>query len=151
MDTDQLKEAAGRMGPGVVVQGGFLGDDPRSLEEILQADADAVQSLGLTHEKIAARMEELRNAGMAGLGDFVRVEPRWDVSVDSIRGRLPCPFGDAGLFPKTVTVVKDKKTGMTISYTDLGIHLVRSHGFYQGKGSLYRLDPAELKETLDVS
>ena len=86
-------------------------------------------------------MVELRDAGMAGLGEFLDVAPHFEVRVDSVRGKLPCPFGDPGIFPKTNTTVRNKRLGREITYTDLHIHLIGSHGFYEGKGSPFRLEP----------
>jgi hypothetical protein len=37
-----------------------------------------------------------------------------------------------------------------IDYTPISIHLIREHGFYQGKGSLYRLDPEEVAKFLEL-
>ncbi len=96
-------------------------------------------------------MVELRDAGMAGLGEFVDVAPHFEVRVDSVRGRLPCPFGDPGIFPKTNVTVRNTRTGREITYTDLHIHLVRVHGFYEGRGSPFRLEPKDLAEVLEIA
>jgi hypothetical protein len=45
-------------------------------------------------------MIELRDAGMRGLGEIINIEPHYEVRVGSVRGKLPCPFGDPGIFPK---------------------------------------------------
>ncbi|MBU1535256.1 hypothetical protein KKF84_08035, partial [Myxococcota bacterium] len=37
-----------------------------------------------------------------------------------------------------------------ITYTDLSIHLIAHHGFYQGRGAHFRLDPAHLVDVLEV-
>jgi hypothetical protein len=44
----------------------------------------------------------------------------------------------------------NKKLDKKVFFTDLQIHLIEKHGFYQGKGSSYRLEPAELAEILEV-
>ena len=96
-------------------------------------------------------MIELRDAGMAGLGEFIDVPPHFEVRVDSVRGRLPCPFGDPGIFPKTNTTVRNRGTGREITYTDLHIHMIGSHGFYEGRGSPFRLEPRDLVEVLEIA
>lgn len=149
--TVQMQKAQERMAPGVITRDGFLGDDRRPLADILLADEEAVKALGLEHATIAGRMVELRDAGMAGLGEFVDVAPHFEVRVDSVRGRLPCPFGDPGIFPKTNVTVRNTRTGREITYTDLHIHLVWVHGFYEGRGSPFRLEPKDLAEVLEVS
>ena len=147
--TVQMQKAQERMAPGVITRDGFLGGDHRPLADILLADEAAVKALGLEHEAMARRMIALRDAGMAGLGEFVDVAPHFEVRVDSVRGRLPCPFGDPGIFPKTNVTVRNRRTGREITYTDLHIHLVRVHGFYEGRGSPFRLEPKDLAEALE--
>jgi hypothetical protein len=149
--TVQMQKVQARMAPGVITRDGFLGEDRRPLIDILLADGEAVKAIGLDHAAIAARMVELRDAGMAGLGEFVDVAPHFEVRVDSVRGRLPCPFGDPGIFPKTNVTVRNTHTGREITYTGLHIHLVRVHGFYEGHGSPFRLEPRDLAEVLEIA
>jgi hypothetical protein len=139
------------MAPGAITRDGFLGDDRRPLVDILLADETAVKALDLDHPRIAARMRELRDAGMAGLGEFVEVAPHFEVRVDSVRGRLPCPFGDPGVFPKTNVTVRNRRTDRESTYTDLHIHLILAHGFYEGRGSPFRLEPKDLAEVLEIA
>jgi hypothetical protein len=35
--------------------------------------------------------------------------------------------------------------GRTISWTDLNIHMIEAHGFFEGKGSFFRIEPIELQ------
>ena len=149
--TVQMQKAQERMAPGAITRDGFLGTDRRPLGDILLADEAAVNALGLEHEGIARRMVELRDAGTAGLGEFVDVAPHFEVRVDSVRGRLPCPFGDPGIFPKTNITVRNRRTGRELSYTDLNIHLVWAHGFYEGRGCPFRLEPKDLAEVLEIA
>lgn len=145
----QLAQAQARMRPGIIAQEGFLGDDPRPLAEIIDEDEAAVRRLGVTHAAIAARMRALRVAGAAGLGNAVAVPPHFEVTVESFRGRLRCPFGDAAA-PKTNVAVVNRALGREIVFSDLAIHLIAAHGFYNGRGSPYRLDPRALVEVLEV-
>jgi hypothetical protein len=89
-------------------------------------------------------------AGMRGLGEFIFVEPHFEVRVDSVRGKLPCPFRHPGIFPKTNITVKNKEKNSEVTFTDLHIHLVNEHGFYEGKGSVFRLDPPVLADVLEI-
>jgi hypothetical protein len=139
-----------KMAPGVITRDGFLGEDRRNLVDILTADDGEARRLGYGHQDIARRMVELRDAGLAGLGEFLDVAPHFEVRVDSVRGKLPCPFGDPGIFQKTNTTVRNKRLGREVTYTDLHIHLIGSHGFYEGRGSPFRLEPAELAEVLEA-
>jgi len=149
--TVQMRMIQEKMKPGVITRDGFLGAEKRNLIDILIEDDETVKRMNLTHQIIANRMIELRDAGMQGLGDFISVEPHFEVRVDSVRGKLPCPFGDPGIFPKTNITVQNLKKNREILYTDLNIHLIYSHGFYEGKGSPFRLDPKDLVEILEVN
>jgi hypothetical protein len=148
--TVQMDRIQENMRPGVYTRDGFLGTDRRKLIDILIEDDEAVKRMDLTHQRIAERLIELRDAGMRGLGEFINVEPCYEVRVVSVRGKLPCPFGDPGIFPKTNTVVRNTRLDREITFTDLHIHMIGSHGFYEGKGSPFRLEPAELAEILDI-
>jgi hypothetical protein len=139
------------MRPGILTRDGLLGHDTRNLLDILVDDAANVGRLGVTHEEIAQRMRELRDAGAAGLGEPTRVDPSLEVRVDSARGRLACPFGHRGLFRKTNTTVRNLDLDREITYTDLGIHMIEAHGFYQGLGSPFRLNPADLARVLRIA
>ena len=129
---------------------GFLGPDERSLAAILRADDATVRRRGLTHAHIARRLQALRQAGWKGLGEPISVPPHFEVCVDAARGTLPCPFGDQGSFAKVNTTVHNLESGKKITFTDLNIHLIAMHGFYEGHGAQFRLDPEQLMDTLEM-
>lgn len=148
--TVQMNKIQEKMKPGVITLSGFLGKDERNLIDIILEDDARVKRIGLTHEAIANRMLELRDNGIRGLGEFIDVPPHFEVKVDSVRGKLPCPFGDPGIFPKTNITVKNKRLNREITFTDLNIHMILAHGFYQGKGSLFRLEPEEVSGIIET-
>jgi len=148
--TVQMNNIQARMQPGVISLEGFLGSDSRNLTDILNDDNGTVNSLKLTHQQIALRMLEFRDKGLAGLGEFISVAPHFEVRVDSVRGKMPCPFGDPGIFPKTNITVKNLKSDQEITFTDLNIHMVLVHGFYEGSGSHFRLEPVQLAAILEI-
>lgn len=145
-----LSIAQANMKPGVITLQGFLGPDDRNLIDILTEDDGEVKRLGLSHEQIGRRMEEMRDKGKAGLGEFIKVEPHFQVRVEIVRGKLPSPFGGPGLHRKANTTIRNEALGKEIAYTDLQIHLIIKNGFYQGKGSYYRVGPSELAEVLEI-
>lgn len=147
--TPELDRYQHNMRPGCITLKGMLGSDHRNLQDILIDDDAEVKRLGTTHEAIAARMQELRDAGARGLGEPITVPDHYLVRVDSVRGKLPCPFEDA-VVQKIFVQVENKSLGKTITYTDLHIHMIKEHGFYEGHGSGFRLPPADLVEILDV-
>ena len=87
-----------QMLPGVITLEGFLGTDTRKLIDILSEDDSAVRRSEKTHEQIAQRMQFFRDAGMPGLGEFMSIDDVFDVRVDSVRGKLPSPFGGPGMY-----------------------------------------------------
>jgi len=148
--TPQTKQIVQNMQPGVITLEGFLGTDRRDLQEILEDDNGIVKRMHLTHQRIAHRMSEFREKGEKGLGEFISVGPHFEVRVDTVRGKLPCPFQHPGIYRKANTTVRNTRLGREITYTDLHIHMIEVHGFYEGKGSRFRLEPKELAEILEV-
>ncbi len=138
------------MQPGVITLYGFFGPDDRNLIDIITEDDGRVKRMGLTHEQIGRRMEDFRDAGKEGLGEFTGVDPHFEVRVETVRGKLPSPFDGEGIYPKTNTIVRNKHIDEEIVFSDLSIHLIRDHGFYQGKGSQFRIDPVKLARVLEI-
>jgi hypothetical protein len=147
----QMKEIQDRMKPGVITRDGFLGADRRNLIDILVEDDAEVKRFNLTHGQIAVRMLEFREAAKGGLGDVICVAPHFEVRVDTVRGKLPCPFGHPGLIRKAVIEVRNLEKNREITFTDMHIHLIGEHGFYQGKGSPFRLEVRDLIDVLEIA
>lgn len=141
------KKAYANMQPGVITADGFLGDDTRPLVDIIEADEEAFAALGLEFEEVAQKLRQLQEAGLAGLGEPITVEEKWLVRVDDARGRLPSPFED-GIFKKINTEVLNKHNNARIVFTDLSLHLMEKYHFLEGKGSPFRLEPADIKAVL---
>lgn len=146
----ELSKVQERMRPGVLTSHGFLGDDNRPLADILADDGLKVEHLGLTHEQIADALQRLTDAARAALETVAVVDDRWEVQMQETRGKLPCPWPAEGVFQKGIVTCFDRKTRNRLQWTILSVHMVRKHGFYEGKGSPFRLDPAVLKETLGL-
>jgi hypothetical protein len=139
-----------QMQKGVITLHGFLGDDKRKLVDILESDNLTVRKHHTTHQAIADRMEYFRQRGLSGLGEFITVDEAFEVKVETVRGMLPSPFGGKGMYGKANTTVRNKKLDRTIVFTDLHIHFIGDHGFYEGKGSPFRLEPEDLIAILEV-
>lgn len=146
-DMDAVQE---QMRPGRITLEGFLGDDQRKLVEVLNENAAMLSSAGVGARELAARMADLRDLGRPGLGTPVEAPGGLQVLVETDRGKLPCPFGDPGLHRKTITLVRNAR-GEEVSYTDLGIHMLEAHGFLQGLGSPYRIDPVTFARVLGIA
>jgi len=148
------KQAFQNMVPGVITAAGFLGDDTRSLERIIEEDGMFFDELGLDFDAVADRLEELQRRGEAGLGEPITVDELLVQSGDA-RGMLPCPWGD-GFFHKNAVSVRPagippescvEGEDMLI-YSELSVHMLRVHHFCQGRGSPFRLEPSLIKRLL---
>lgn len=140
-----------RMAPGALCGDGFLGDDPRDLADILAADDAAVAAAGATHERIAAGLGGWLGRAIAELGRPVQLTARVTAVWREGMGRIPSPWPGEGVFPKGELELTDGSIGLTMRLTHLSVHLIAEHGFYQGRGSRYRLEPADLAELLGLT
>ncbi len=133
-----------KMQPGNLTAEGFMGADTRNLQDILLADQEVVARLGMTHEDIANRMQAITDVGKKMTEALLPLTAGFAVQVDEYMGAIPCPFGDNHNADKRNTLVKNLSTGAAVHWTDLSIHMIRAHGFYEGIGSYFRLDPSYL-------
>jgi len=124
--------------------GGLMGSDARCVSEIVDADHARLSRLGLTARQVAGRMQQITDLAKAGLGMWVRIDDTLEAKVDEARGWLVCPWPHPGTFVKRITSVRVIETGASIRWSDLNIHLIGEHGFFEGRGSNFRLEPAEL-------
>lgn len=127
---------------------GFLGEDTRSLWEIIDRDTAELTRLGKTQEEVAVRMQEITDTAKRGLGDWVKITDNLRAWASDVRGVIACPWPHPFRTHKTVTTAERPDTGKQIRWSDLSIHLIGEHGFFQGKGSAFRLDPRELVEII---
>lgn len=148
--TPALAQAAAKMQPGGISRGGFFGHDERDLPTLLDDHHAACRRLGVSHQAIGAAMRRIGHAGHAGFGSPIIVAGKWEVTADENRGKIPCPFAHPGIFQKTVYAVKNLRLGKTVRYSELSIHLVYAHGFFQGRGAPFHNDPVLLVDVLEV-
>lgn len=146
-NTQAERDALERMRPGHITAQGFLGDDSRSLADIVEADSELFAQLGMDFDQVCDQLEHLRDAGQKGLGDPITIDGRWLVTTGDARGMLPCPWND-GLFHKNSILVQDQQSGRQLIFSDLSVHLLRAHHFCQGKGHTFRMEPELLKAVL---
>ncbi len=145
--TPEFQRIVERMAPGVLCRDGFLGTDPRPLEEILEADRSAVVGLGASHEALAGRLQDIYDRTRAELGRPLDLGGGLTAVFREGMGRIPSPWPGDGIFAKG-DVELTTPDGATLRFTALSIHLIRAHGFYQGRGAPYRLEPTQLAELI---
>ncbi len=135
--------------PGVLTKDGFLGSDSRHVHDIIEEDQRTLARSGVTAEQIADKLDFFIQEGKKGLEGTVDLGA-YTVQVSWQRGVLPSPFGGPGLYPKVLARLCKKSTSHCIRYSELNVHLIRAHCFFEGKGSSYRLEPAELIPFLEL-
>lgn len=127
-----------------IVAGGFMGRDERSVHAIVDADRWTLSKSGYTVEQVAARMQEITDNAISGLSTWVDINKKLKTKVDEAKGSQPCPWPHPGRFAKRITMVKNIESGQTIQWSDLNIHLIGEHGFFEGRGANFRIEPDEL-------
>jgi len=132
----------------VLVAGGFMGDDSRSVTEVIESDSGELFRLGITHVELAARLKEITEKATEALGTWIAVGDGLKAMVDDARGSMPCPWPHEGSYLKRVTTLCRTDTDQTFRWSDLSIHLIAAHGFFQGRGSVFRIEPADVVRML---
>lgn len=146
-----LQQIQNNMAPGAYTAHGFLGDDQRNLIDILKNDEQIVAKLGVTHKQIASKMRELTLMGIKTPDVPIIVQGKYEVLVDDHRGFIPCPFADNVKEIKRNTRVRNLDSNDSVYWSDLNIHMIEQHGFYEGIGSSFRNDPTTLFQVLGMS
>lgn len=127
-----------------LVAGGFMGDDQRSVFEVIEADAATLRERGVNAAMLAQRMRELTETAKQGLGTWVDADGgAMRVMSEEYKGILVCPWGHTGHFDKRIIIAERPATAQTLSWTDLNVHLIEAHGFFEGKGSAFRVEPEQ--------
>ena len=144
--TPEEQAIAGNFQPGVLSKDGFLGKDTRHVHDIVHDDMMALSEMGVTRDDLADRLQYFIDLGKTGLEEPVPqdcyvIQIRWD------RGRIVCPFAHpGGVYPLIHATLTNTKTGKTMCYSQLSVHLIRKHGFFGGIGSVFRINPADAAE-----
>ncbi len=127
-----------------LVAGGFLGDDSRNLSEIIEADRFELEKSGVTASEVARQMRKITDVAKKELGRRVMVSENLQAWVEEAKGVLVCPWPHSGGFAKRTTTLRDVESGESVTWSDLNIHLIKEHSFFEGKGSALRLCPGKL-------
>jgi hypothetical protein len=162
----ELKEINGRtiaelekdMRPGaeseVGSRAGFLGEKEKLLEVLAEDNRYVVEERGLTHQEIARHLHVL---GAIGLRQLTEKQPeaefryhgrRFKVKLAISRGFQLSPFRDDTRSGTNATLW-NLDTGKKLEYALLVPHMIERYGFYEGKGTPYRVEPRQVVEVLD--
>lgn len=123
---------------------GFLGTDHRPVEEIISDDQRTLDRLNISRDRALQALRGAFDAARAAFGAEVEIRPGVTAVSHESMGRIPSPFQGDGVFEKGDVVVTDSATGEKLVITSLGLALIEKHGFFQGHGTRYRLDPERM-------
>lgn len=137
------------MRPGAASEKGFLGAEEKLLE-ILAADNEyVVNQRGLTHQQLARALRILAAIGLKQPGqEFLYRGRRFSVRLAFYRGYQQSPFED-GTKSNCEATVKNLSNGKTLAYSLLVPDMIERYGFYEGRGTPYRVDPREILAVCD--
>lgn len=68
--------------------GGFMGQDSRSVSELIDNDLAIITASGLTKEQVAARMREITNMAIPLLGNWTEIDRSCMPELMKPKGRL---------------------------------------------------------------
>jgi hypothetical protein len=154
-----LTELAGRpiadlekdMRPGALSGAGFLGEDERLLEVMEADNRYVVDTLGLTHQELALHLH------IIGALAVQRPKHGKEITYHGKRFRLRghswdgfqiSPFKD-GTETNCDADVENLGNGKKLSFSLLVPHMIERYGFYEGKGTSYRVEPKAVIEVFD--
>lgn len=144
------------MRPGVLSEAGFLGDKER-LDEVLKEDASTLVSLGVTAADVADRIhqivgEAIRRSRDGRDGDRYTIG-KFRVRLEQWHGFQQCPWlcEDEPRWSSIDFVIENRRSGATLAGPGLIVHLSAKHGFFEGIGSPYRVDPRQAAAVLELS
>ena len=146
--TPQQKKIQERMQPGVITVNGFLGNDSRPFSEIIEDDKKSLEKIGISQEKLAEKMRYFTELAFANYEEPLPIDDYFEVSYKTVRGKILCPFIHPGAFPKGIITLKNLRNNLLVFWSPLNIHLIDEHCFFEGKGSLNRLEPEILFKAL---
>ncbi|MFO0926693.1 MAG: hypothetical protein U0736_06580 [Gemmataceae bacterium] len=121
--------------------------------DILAADNEfVVEKRGLTHQELARHLHLIgalaHTRGAAKPFEFTYHGRRYRVTAKLFRGFAESPFED-GTRTNCEATVENVTNGKKVSYSLLVPHLVERYGFYEGKGTPYRVDPSAVLAVFD--
>lgn len=148
--TPKLDRASKLMQPGRLSKDGFFGNEERDLPTLINDQHAQCLKLGVSYKTIGEAMEKIGRRGLAAFGCTFNLENRFEVIADENRGKIPCPFPHPGVYQKTIYTVKNIRTGKSVRYSELSIHMIREHGFFQGPEAPFYNSPETLVEVLEI-
>jgi len=142
------------MRPGALSRGGFIGKDEKLLAVLAMDNRYVVDERKLTHQELARHLRILGGIGFKLKAVKQKSKPflyhgrRFQISLMVARGLQPSPFEDGTKSGANVTLF-NLDNGKGLQYALLVPEMIERYGFYEGKGTPYRVDPRKILEVLD--
>lgn len=144
------------MRPGEFSMAGFLGKDEKLLEVLGNDNEYVVDAQGMLHQELARHLYALeavwhKLGGTSNSKEPVRCtycDRRYEVRVDATRGHQKSPFED-GTKTNTYVYLTNVDNGKKLEYSGLIPMMVERYGFYEGKGTSFRVEPKQIVEVFD--
>jgi hypothetical protein len=134
---------------------GFLGPKEKLLDVLAADNRYVVDQRGLTHQELAKHLHAIGSIGRWQVWEHRRFEHefvyhgrRFKVTAHVSKGFQPSPFRD-GTQSGTDVTVENLDTGKKMRYGLLVPYLIERYGFYEGKGTSYRIEPSTVLEVFD--
>jgi hypothetical protein len=155
-----IEELEARMRPGRFSTKGFLGPNER-LADVLARDAQTMAELSVTPHSLSEHLGALLEPVVASRLSSGRVQ-HYRIRLWRYKGIQICPFapnpdrGQCTLGGGTRYASLDWRIHNTRTHFKLGgpgliVHLIGTHGFFEGRESPYRVDPRALAELLELT
>jgi len=147
LEKDMRPGAASEVGS----EKGFLGADERLLDVLQQDNRYVVDELGLSHQELARHLRILAAIGAKiHSEEFLYHGRRFKVTgMDrATAGSQLSPFRDGTRANQDATV-HNLENGKKVGYSLLVPQMIERYGFYEGKGTPYRVEPRTVVEVLD--
>lgn len=147
----QINTLEANMRPGNMSLSGFLSSE-ESFTTILAEDNDTVLGLGLTHQQIADFLFYFKEVATYVSSQVKTIPVAFEYNgrvfvhrTNAWRGMQYSPFldGTATNTDHTITCLTD---GSQITYSGLLPPMIYRYGFYEGRGTGYRLEPKRVAE-----
>ena len=128
---------------------GFLGKGESLLDVLAGDNRFVVEESGRSHQELAGHLLVLAAiGGKAGGNEFRYHGRRFRVKMMYFRGLQGSPFRD-GTETNAEAVVRNLDSGKEVRYSLLVPEMARRYGFYEGRGTPYRVDPRVVLGVLD--
>lgn len=145
LEADMRPGAASEVGS----DAGFLGPHERLLDVLAADNQYVVDELKRTHQELAKHLFLVVAIGEKHPGKSFRYHGRrYQVNVTYSRGFQKSPFKD-GTKTNADATIDNLDNGTSLHLSMLVPHMIERYGFYEGRGTAYRVEPKTVVELFD--